>query len=528
MVARTSDLPDPVSSRRLLFGLLSAPLILLSVPPAGLWPLSLVALVPLLWAVRRAPPGRALALGWTVGFVVNLVGFHWLVGLGARFGGLSTPWGIAVVLATALYQGSIFGWWALASSFLARAGREAELVGIPLSFALLEAVVPMIFPWYLAITASRAWPLLQVAEIGGPPAVSALLVLINLVLSDLGEELGRRSISRATRVAGAVVVAIVLLGLARAGHVAVARSTSPELSVAVVQPNFGITSLETRKHEGERFIESLQRATAEAGQRGAELVVWPESSFPYLFDRALDREFGAGHPWELRKGYRGRLLFGSLTHAFGTSVTQNSAVLVSASGRIAGMYDKQQLLVFGEYVPLADRFPEWAKRTRARLPEWPDIAPGGAPSIIEDGGLRIAALICYEDLIPARVHEVARLRPNLLVTVANHAWFEGSSAARHAAALATMRSVETRRDLVRATNTGVSSIVDALGRVQVEGPLYATSPGPQASADILMGRVRLANTVALGPHLAPLFPVMCAVALAVVVLRGRRRRSAAS
>jgi apolipoprotein N-acyltransferase len=160
---------------------------------------------------------------------------------------------------------------------------------------------------------------------------------------------------------------------------------------------------------------------------------------------------------------------------------------------------------------------------RARTPEWPDITQGAGTRLLIDGPLRITPLICYEDLLADYVGAAARRGPNLLVTLANHAWFGSSAAPQQALALATLRAIETRRDLVRATNTGVSSIGDALGRVTQVGPLYGVAPNRPRPATVIVGDVALLDGFALGPFSVPVFPWVCAAALLAVAVFARRR-----
>jgi apolipoprotein N-acyltransferase len=506
---------------------LSALLVALALPPLSLWPLGLVAIVPLYLTVAEMVPWVALVYGWLAGLTINLYGFAWSVGLMGRFGHLSAPYAIAALLVACAYQALVFGLWTGGCALLARRARVPWIVAAPLVFALLEAALPFIFPWYLAVTVWRAWPLLQVAELGGPTAVSALVVLVNLVLAEVWRARARRQpVDRSVRIAAGLAGTVIVLGLGRAGHVAWLRAWAPHLRVGVVQTNLGTVSEDDRKVHGQEYIDALRAETDELGRRGAQLVVWPESSFPFLFDRALEREFAADHPWALRDSYRGAMLVGALTHTFGVGRDiYNSALLLAPDGSIAGRYDKVRLMPFGEYVPFADRFPAWAERVRKRMPDSSDIRPGKGPAVLSDGALRVAPMICYEDILPETTQDLGAVHPapNLLVTLANHAWFGDSLAPREAFALATIRSVELRRDLVRATTTGVSSIGDALGRVRVESRLVGASPGRVERPDLLEGEVALVDGFALGPWGTRAFPYAVAATLAACVWRRRRR-----
>lgn len=510
-----------VNLRSVLLTLASAALIVLATPPFDLWPLALVGLIPFYFAVRQLSSGRAAVLGWLMGFAINLGGFAWGMALLERFAHLSPAASLGVVVANCAYQALVFGSWAWLCSLLARHARLSWVFTAPLCIALAETVFPFVFKWYLALTVWRAWPLVQVAELGGPVAVSALVVLANVVIAEALLALGsRRAPGLAARLGALVFLLVVGTGMLRAAHVAAMRSAAPKLQVGLVQPNFGVTSAEDREQRGMFYIQTLRNATLELTKQGAEMVIWSESSWPYLFDRLLEREFPPGHPWELRPEAQGRLLAGMLTHEFGGSEIYNSAVLFSETGQIMGRHDKNHLVPFAEYIPFAEKFPDWAEQAREQLPDWPDITPGVEPVLLTDGELRIGPFICSEDLDAGYVHRVARLNPNLLVQIGSDGWFGGSAAPRQHLALAAFRAVETRRDLVRDTNTGVSAIIDALGRVQLEGPLYDVPYNQPRPATLLVREVSLMETFALGPYVARWFPYGCLVALAVGMVIG--------
>jgi len=520
----------PVGSRQRVRALgasmLSAALVAGAAPRWNFWPLAFVAVAPLYLAVRRSGPLEASAWGWLTGFCINLYGYGWTIAAMHRFANVPTLPAFGLLGAASAYQAMtcalVFG----GASLLERRTNLPWVVSGPLLIVIAENALPFVFPWYLGITLSRAWPLLQVAEIGGPPAVSGWIVLVNITIGDAIRALGRRErFPRPTAISAIVAGCIVLVGLGRAAHVAWATSHSRHVRVGIVQPNFGIVSNLERSRNGQHLADVLRTQTDALAAQDVDLVVWPESSFPFLFDRRLDREFASAHPWALRSAFRGSLLIGALTHDFGASYVYNSAVLVTPEHRIAGRYDKVRLMPFGEYIPFADRYPAWAARMKKRLPESPLITPGVESTVLQSGSIRLAPMICYEDILPESSADIAAhaTGANLLVTLVNHAWFGDSLAPSESLALATFRSIELRRALVRAANTGVSSIGDPLGRVMVESPLVAVSNEREAPPLRLQANVPLVEIAAGGPLLTAGFPYLCSLILVLAWLRARQQ-----
>jgi apolipoprotein N-acyltransferase len=164
------------------------------------------------------------------------------------------------------------------------------------------------------------------------------------------------------------------------------------------------------------------------------------------------------------RGFRTPLLFGvitSRTDEDGRTRDFNSALLVDADGTVQGRYDKNLLLLFGEYLPLADTFPF----LRKWLPEAGDFTPGHEAVVLTSGDARLGVLVCYEGILPSFTRRVAQKDPNLLVNLTNDAWFGQTAEPDLHMQLAAFRAVEHRRFFVRSTNTGVSVVVDPVGRV---------------------------------------------------------------
>jgi len=166
------------------------------------------------------------------------------------------------------------------------------------------------------------------------------------------------------------------------------------------------------------------------------------------------------------RGFRTPLLFGVLAsgpddHDPEKVRDYNSSLLIDGEGTVLGKYDKNYLLLFGEYLPLADTFPF----LRKWLPEAGDFTPGNSVSVLPVGPARLGVLICYEGIIPSFTRKVALKQPNLLVNLTNDAWFGKTEEPYLHMQLAAFRAVEHRRFFIRSTNTGVSVAVDPVGRI---------------------------------------------------------------
>jgi apolipoprotein N-acyltransferase len=183
-------------------------------------------------------------------------------------------------------------------------------------------------------------------------------------------------------------------------------------------------------------------------------------------------------------------------------------------GSISEPYAKVHLLWFGETVPLADVFPS-IRRVFAR---GLGIVPGEKQVLMtvarrEGPAMRLSVLNCFEDTLPAVTREPLRglePPPNLLVNVTNDAWFFGSQESELHLRLAVLRAIEARRDLVRSVNRGVTSWIDAAGRVRLryDAPLPAAPLVEPALLDVTAPYTVLGDLPAL---------------LAIAALLARRR-----
>lgn len=502
---------------------LSALLFHLSIPPLNWGAFALLAFVPLLWAASSSSALTAGLLGGWTGFLIQLIGHRWLPETLTHFAGLSMLTGALIAILISLYQAAALAFTVALARWLTLRYQLPALLTAPLLIVIFEAVLPMLFPTSLAISVWTLAPLTQIAELGGTPAVAGLVILLNGIALAVLQSGGRKGLLAACSIA----LAVLALSMARITAVERAASAAVPLQVALIQPNVGVLSQSERSAQGEDLLATLRQQTEAAGLAGAELVVWPESAFPYRFNRNQRYEYAAGHPWNLRGSYTGRLLFGSLTgvvadaRGTGTDATYNSAVLIRKNGEVAGFYDKRDLLMFGEYIPFAHRYPDWAQRTKAAIPGFVDVSAGGPRGVLRDNlaneeELRIAPMICFEEVLPGASKRAGAAKPNLFVSLSSHAWFGDSVLPEYALALASFRAIETRRYLLRATTTGVSSVTDATGQT-----LARSQAITGAQAQSLLYDVRLLEIASFN-RCERYFSFFCAMTLLGLTLGARR------
>ncbi len=431
-----------------------------------IWPLAFVAWVPLVVALQGQTTRTATLLGWVAGWTMNVAGFIWLQHMLLEFSGFPAFICFFFVLVVCGYQGgriALLGWlYGRASA----KGWPATPV-FAAAFVASELLFPLLFPWYYAATVHQVPVLTQIADLGGPILVGLALVAPNLALAELvvARMAGRKPVVETLAVGAASVVLTCLYGVVRIHAVDAAVAAAPSSVVGVIQANMGLMEKRTSVDEGlRRHLQLSQKVEHEAN---ADFVVWSETSAM----RAVRDET---YRQELRAGVARRIgvpaIFGAVIVKLVADdrayILYNTAVSAQADGTVTGRYDKQYLLTFGEYLPFGDSFPILYKWS----PNSGHFSPGTSlePLTIDIGGTKhaVTTLICYEDVLPRFTNDAVRhADPELLVNMTNDAWFGDTAEPWEHLALAKFRAIEHRRYLVRGTNSGVSAVVDPVGRV---------------------------------------------------------------
>jgi apolipoprotein N-acyltransferase len=452
--------------RLLLVCAIAGGVVALAGPRIEIWPCAFVGLA--IFAFVLEPAKERLFDGGLRGLVfgtaVNVVVLRFVPSVITSFTPL--PWAAGalalVLLATA--EGLRWSVAAIVCLRLVRWGMPrwtAFMIGV-----YAGSFVPVVFPWTIA-GGLTPWPwLVQLGEIIGERGVTALFAASAGLVADA---IAFRRERRRAILIGACAVALPLLmigfGVLRMKHIEAQRRAAKHAKIALVMPD-----IEAHERWDEAaspaIVEKLSTLTKSAESRGAEMTVWPEAAFPYRMSATSKNElFG---PFAiLQPGVRGPVLTGLIM--FDNDGSYNSAI-VDERGKLTAPYHKVHLLWFGETVPFADLSP-WLRRNFAR---GMGLTPGDRSVILPalEGRVRAAVLNCFEDTLPLAGRETFfDQRPNLLVNITNDAWFYGSDESELHLRLAAMRSIELRRDLVRAVNRGPTSWVSATGEVRARWDL---------------------------------------------------------
>jgi apolipoprotein N-acyltransferase len=303
------------------------------------------------------------------------------------------------------------------------------------------------------------------------------------------------------------LTAVLVYGAVRFPLVMRARNEAPSLRVGLVQPHLSIA----QKHDPslrEINLALQQDMSRELQERGAELVIWPESAYPHYIPRTATRDHDGDRA--VRRGFDVPIVFGALSVGRDRR-RYNSSFLIRRDGRLNGPADKNELLIFGEYIPFYDDI-ELLQRW---FPQAWNFTPGDRPGLLVDAELRVGMLNCYEDILPGYVRRSAARSPNLLVNITNDTWFGDTAEPHQHAASARFRAIEHRVDLIRSVNSGISTLVASTGEVLDRTPIFVRT------GEIVEARLTEAGTIytAVGDS----FAWAMTFAIPLLLIFGRKR-----
>jgi apolipoprotein N-acyltransferase len=484
-------------------------LLWLAFPPVDWWPLAWVAPVPWVLLIRREKlegPRPYLAV-WLAGLAFWLAALHWLR--------LPHPLTSIGWIALAFY----FAFYILVFLGLSRAAVHRLCVPVilaaPIVWTGLELVRGHLLSGMtmasLGHTQYRWVPLIQISDLTGAYGVSFLVMFVAACLSRMIPLDGKRRAFWPLAPAGLSVLVVWGYGDVRITGREIIHDPSfsgaPSIHVALIQGSidtiFGQNGPEDREKIFSQYLGLSKQAVARSPR--PDLVVWPETYFLYplitMDPDACQRspEVAAARitPEQARRNLAENIAqtqraFRAVTAELNTPILvgldalhytaegvriYNTAAYVTREGELIGRYDKMHPVMFGEYIPLADRI-AWLNYV---TPLSMGLTPGKKPQSFDLKNLRFAPNICFESVLPHLIRrQVLALRaegrePDFLVNLTNDGWFWGSSELDLHLACGVFRAVECRKPFLIAANTGFSALIDGDGRILAQGPRRATA-----------------------------------------------------
>ncbi|EGK12771.1 apolipoprotein N-acyltransferase [Psychrobacter sp. 1501(2011)] len=444
---------------------LAGAMFMLSLAPYGYWIIALISPA-LLYALLLSPMSnkRAFIIGEAYGMGLWCVGAFWLYTSIHDYGDIPAPLALLAIAVMGLGMGLFHGF--MAWIFNRFVGKQ------PLAFAALWVLQEWMktwfltgFPWlFVGYAFTEQYWLSSLAPVAGVFAVSFVAVLLATSLVDIFRK-------RAGYLVVAALFLAVSIGLWLVNPAwTQPKQNTPNLKVSLVQGNIP----QDLKWLTEYRYKTLEiYATLSRTEWGQDLVVWPESSIPMFQTEAwpfmtevvkvakeTDTTWVTGIPYKDEAAYN--------KEADKYAPFYNSVIALGAQAE--GLYKKQNLVPFGEYIPFQgalDLFPGLAGSQEvlnySRGPE--------NQSPLKVRGHNLGSAVCYEVAYPDTTRRNAQ-NTDFLLTISNDAWFGTSAGPLQHLQMVQMRSLETGRWFMRATNTGVTAIIDHTGKIVARAPQF--------------------------------------------------------
>lgn len=444
-------------------------------------PLAFVCLVPALIAVRGLRARKAYLWGYYAGWVFFTCAFWWVNVAMTTFGGMPNALSIPALL---LLSGWCAFHWGLAF-FLVRlfASRLHWSPGwtigpVWMATELLRNYNCSGFPWAnLGYSQMRNLWFSQVGSVLGVYGVALFIAVVNGALYEVWRSvrLKERPFPRAlvATAAGLLIVGHAY-GAWHVHRMDALVAKAPTMKVAVVQGNIDQKLKLSQGNHAQTVLGSYLPATEKADEAGADLIVWPEASFPLAFPKHAS--FVPAR-WLGKERYSAHLLLGVdvIDPADLRNGNENAAFVVGPDLSVKSQYTKYHLVPFGEYVlfdldkylPIENLVPGTFKKGTELDPRPLELSRADAVA----KNPKIGIEICFDAIFPEISRHYAHEGAQVLVNMTNDAWYGFSSAPFQFLRMVAMRAIETGRPVARAANTGISAFIDPVGRIQQPTPI---------------------------------------------------------
>lgn len=446
----------------ILLSFMSGILLNLAFPNIDINWLAWISLIPFLTSLYRVNSFRhSMHIGFVFGFTFYYCNFFWLnnliiynlfIPLGVIF------LGIYCALYVMLFSGVFY--------FIKREFPKLIIFIVPLVWVFteyLKILGDLGFPWgNLAYTQWNQISIIQISSILGMYGVSYLVILINLSLAELFVNFKKKSFKSSTiSILFTVIISSLILAYGYKVKNEKPNNNSTKLKIAVLQPNIDqltkMNSFYDQKLCDELFFKVI-RLTKEVKGTDADLLIFPETTITDI-ELATNQELKA-YLQAISKDIETPFLLGGLNKD--EKSFYNSAFYVDGNDGWGEIYDKIQLVPFGETVPYLNKIPFFQEF----IVGIESFGRGKEHTIFKCNDVQFGALICFESTFPELSRILVNKGASFLTVITNDAWYLDSRGPYQHCAISVLRAVETRRWLARSANTGISCIISPIGEIK--------------------------------------------------------------
>jgi len=455
----------------------------LAMAPINAWPVLFFTFPVLVWLIDGAVTGRGSSLwsaaiaGWCFGFGYFLFGLYW-VGYAFLVDAKTFGWLLPVAVAGLPAYLAIYTALGAAAARLVWVRGPMRLIVLAVCMTVAEWLRGHLlsgFPWNtFGYALSEPLALAQSVSLVGIWGLTFLVLAICASPAVLADEKADTPAPWRPLIVGLVVLAAFFgYGLARLS--AYPTGYVPNVNLRLMQPNLQQDqkfNYSAKNAVMERYLRLSNRATGpdSKGVHDATHLIWPEAAFPFFLTREPD---ALAQIADLIKPNT-ELITGAVRPAAGQTggrVTSayNSVYVIDGDGSIRGIYDKVHLVPFGEYLPFQSFLEKLGLQQLTKVAGG-FLAGDRHRAMDVAGAPKMLPLICYEAIFPGAAVPPGE-RPGWIVNVTNDGWFGISSGPYQHFEQARMLAIAEGLPLVRAANTGISAVVDPVGRIIKSLPL---------------------------------------------------------
>jgi len=454
------DLQVPIKPglKKLLLAVLSAFAGFAAFPPFDVSLMAWVSLVPLLYVIERSGAKEAFWYSYLAGVVFFGGVLYWLTIV-------SVPGFIILVVVLGAFY-ALFG---SAVKMIFR--NSMNFLAIPLVWVVLEYIRANLFsgfPWaLLGHSQYRNLNIIQVADITGAYGVSFIVAAFNVGCYAW--------VSGSKRKVLYVMASLLMIICSTSYGIYRLQNTVPgeSVKISVVQGNIS-QDLKWEAVSAGHIIEKYSDLTMRAAMEDPDIIIWPETAYPYLTDESSIR---SAEMAEI-SAKAGIPILAGVVYDEGGSYYNSAALFGKDAGEVR-IYRKIHLVPFGEYVPFGRLLAPLRKYIDKPIGDFIpgekyQLFPVRSERTMEDPGAaiirrtvfhKLGVMICFEDVFPYVARNFVRKGAGILVNITNDAWFGDTAASRQHLQSSVFRAIENRVPVVRAANTGISCFLDHTGKM---------------------------------------------------------------